>query len=488
MSCYTGPLGTEGQGICQSGTKTCGADGSFGACEGEVKPQEESCATPIDEDCDGLAPPCKGDVLWAKRFGGPGLESPGAQVAVDSAGSIILTGAFQGTVDFGGGPVVSAGANDVFVVKLDASGGHLWSTRFGDAEDQLGGAVAVDQAGNIVLIGSFHGAIDFGGGNLDSGGQRRVYVAKLDGAGNHLWSKRLGGTGSQDASSVSVGAGNEILVAGAFGETVDFDGAVLTSAGGADLFLAKLDPGGASLWARRFGDAADQFQDSIRVASLPTGGAAITGYFGGSLDLGGGPLVSAGGDDVFFCDLGSAGDHLWSRRAGGPDNQRASGIAIGPGGVRAIAGQLVGAAELGGGTVTSAGAEDALLVGLGADGANAWGRRFGDGDVQVALGAAIDGAGGLVLVGAFDGLIDLGGGPIASAGLLDAFVAKLDQTGAHLWSKRFGDAAAQTAIAAATDPQGNVIVLGTLWGTMDLGATVLTSAGFQDIFVAKLSP
>ena len=51
---YTGPAGTEGKGACVAGSKACLADGSgFGACEGEVVPAEESCATAVDDDCDG---------------------------------------------------------------------------------------------------------------------------------------------------------------------------------------------------------------------------------------------------------------------------------------------------------------------------------------------------------------------------------------------------------------------------------------------------
>src|SRR5262245_12873843 len=68
-SCYDGPPGTEGQGICKAGLRTCGANGTYGPCIGQVMPKKENCATPQDEDCDGLAPPCKGTPLWSKHYG-----------------------------------------------------------------------------------------------------------------------------------------------------------------------------------------------------------------------------------------------------------------------------------------------------------------------------------------------------------------------------------------------------------------------------------
>lgn len=55
-ACYSGPSGTSDQGICQPGTQTCEPSGDgFGACNGDVTPLEENCATPEDDDCDGEA-------------------------------------------------------------------------------------------------------------------------------------------------------------------------------------------------------------------------------------------------------------------------------------------------------------------------------------------------------------------------------------------------------------------------------------------------
>lgn len=52
--CYQGPAWTNGVGACHSGKRTCGTDGIYGACAGQVLPQDETCASPFDDDCDGL--------------------------------------------------------------------------------------------------------------------------------------------------------------------------------------------------------------------------------------------------------------------------------------------------------------------------------------------------------------------------------------------------------------------------------------------------
>lgn len=56
VPCYTGPPGTEGNGICTAGLQHCNAEGiPIGTCEGEVVPSAETCISPLDEDCDGKA-------------------------------------------------------------------------------------------------------------------------------------------------------------------------------------------------------------------------------------------------------------------------------------------------------------------------------------------------------------------------------------------------------------------------------------------------
>ncbi len=111
------------------------------------------------------------------------------------------------------------------------------------------------------------------------------------------------------------------------------------------------------------------------------------------------------------------------------------------------------------------------------------------GDAAEQSGVSVAAAGGFTLVaGDFEGTLDAGGGPLASAGARDVFVAKLDLAGEHVWSKRFGDGASQTLGSVAVDRDGNVVLTGAFAGTLDLGAGPLTSVDALDIFVAKLAP
>ena len=92
---------------------------------------------------------------WKTPAGG--MNSGQVRVSQNVAGS------FEGSIDLGGGPLASAGGDDVFVAKLDPRGNHVWSKRSGDRQAQHGRALAVDPSGNLVLAGDAQGALDFTG-------------------------------------------------------------------------------------------------------------------------------------------------------------------------------------------------------------------------------------------------------------------------------------------------------------------------------------
>ena len=107
--------------------------------------------------------------------------------------------AFSGTVNFGAGNVTSAGSTDVFVTKLNASGAHQWTTTFGGTSNDLGYGVAVDSSGNVYTTGYFAGTVNFGGGNVVSAGNNDVFVTKLNASGQLIVAVAPGGGGTPAA-------------------------------------------------------------------------------------------------------------------------------------------------------------------------------------------------------------------------------------------------------------------------------------------------
>jgi hypothetical protein len=487
--CYDGPPATAGKGSCQAGQKTCNGDGSaYGPCAGEVTPKPENCATPADDNCDGAAPVCKGDLSWAKSFGDTDNQI-GTSVGVDSMGNVLITGSFAGSANFGNGDLNTAGSGDVFLAKFDKNGYLLWSNNFGDASSQGAASMAVDPSDNVVVAGSFAGSLDFGGGALVSGGKSDIFVAKLDVSGKKMWSTSFACADDTSVVKIAVDSASNVFVFGNFSTSVTFGKDTLVGAGSGDFFLAKLDSNGAPLWSKRFGDIGDQSGAGMTVDGA--GNVLLTGTFTGALSFGGKALVASQSDnDIFVAKLDTNGDQLWSDRFGDGSDQFGAGVAVDSAGNVLLTGSFSGSVNFGGKSLDAADSgTDIFVAKLDASGGHLWSKAFGSAGDQDGTGVAVDGFGNVVVTGSFAGTVNLGNGPlaVASGALKNSFLAKIDAEGNPLWSKRFGDAGYQAEASLSVSSSGDVLLAGYFFGAVNFGADPLKSAGGSDVFVAKFS-
>lgn len=483
--CYTGPEGTKDIGLCASGTQTCADDGaSFGACEGQIIPATDDCATLEDEDCDGLPAACPGEASWAVSAG-DSTDQRLNSVAVDSTGHIVITGAFAGTISLGAQSLTSVGGFDIFVAKLDPAGNVIWAQSFGDPFDQSGNGVAVDAAGNVLLTGDFKGTVSLGGEVLASAGSEDIFVGMLDPDGKHLWSKRFGDIAYQSGRSIAADSSGNVAVLCTVEGSTSFGGSTLMTAGGADVALAKLNPGGNHLYSKIFGGPSADSASEIVIDSK--GNITVTGSFSGAATFGGASLVSAGGFDVFLARFNDAGIHLWSKGFGDAADQTGRSVDVDFMGNIVLAGAFLGAIDFGGGPLQSQGSEDVFVAKLDDMGLHIWSKGFGDPAQQIGRAVAADAAGNVIATGSLSGSADFGGGPLTSAGLSDAFLVKWSPSGEHLLSKAFGDAADQSGRALEVDSAG-ILLGGQFQGMLDLGNVTLTSSGSNDLFVARIAP
>jgi hypothetical protein len=346
--------------------------------------------------------------------------------------------------------------------------------------------VATDSHGNVIVIGYFNYQIDFGGGPLPWSGGQDTFLAKLSPSGNHLWSKSFGISGLTHGRSIAIDGDDNIIITGRFSGSADFQGGgiytTLTSAGDYDIFVAKFDPLGLPLWSDSFGDSSYQAPHDIAVG--PDGGIVIPGVFAGSVDFGDGVLTSAGGNDGFVAKFDAGGTLEWSRGFGGTGSDQANGVAIDAGGNIALIGDFENAVDFGGGALTSAGSRDVFAAVYDAAGSHVRSQRFGDTTIQYGARCSFDSTDDLLLTGYFYGSMDFGGGPIFSSGARDIFLAKLDTTGAHQWSRKFGDNHSQYVSDIDVDGNDRVVIAGDFYGSVDFGGGPLTSVDLGDVYVA----
>ncbi len=192
-----------------------------------------------------------GTFVWAVSMGGT-LSDAAVSIALDAVGNIQMGGSFNGTADFDPGVGVnnltSAGAADMFVLKLNATGSLIWVTRTGGTGDDNANQIVLDPLDNVYIGGGFNATVDFDPGagtvNLVSSGGFDISIAKLDASGNYLWAVRMGGISNEAAYSIAYHSSGTIYSTGAFDDVVDFNPgagvANLTSAGAQEVFVQKL--------------------------------------------------------------------------------------------------------------------------------------------------------------------------------------------------------------------------------------------------------
>lgn len=403
--------------------------------------------------------------VWSAGYGGTHGDR-GLSVAIDASGNVIFAGYFWGSVDFGGGPLVSA-LDDPFLVKLDSNGNHIWSQHFfGSAHPT---AIATDATGNTIMCGD-HFSIAFDGDTLTTAFYQDFFLAKFDANGNHLWHHGFGDFEPQTDPVVAVDPSGNVIFACPLTGEVDFGGGTLSSPQQFwDVAIAKFDPAGNHVWSQSFGE---EFEDETAtgVGCDANGNIYITGTYSGDIDFGGGTLPSASAN-VFVAKFDANGNHVWSDGFGDTDVQEGTGLAVNSRGVVAVTGTFFGSIDFGGGVLTDeTGVGSMFVASLNADGNPLWSQKQTSSYPWYSDDIDIDPVGNVAVVGE----ADYGA----------AFVTKYTALGALHWSGTYGGSN-NKAHSVALGTLGTVVVTGGFWYSTDFGGGPLPAAGGGDAFLVK---
>ncbi|XXY51004.1 SBBP repeat-containing protein [Sorangium sp. So ce269] len=377
----------------------------------------------------------------------------------------------------------------------DAGPEHVWSTRFGGAGRSLARGVASDRQGNVFVTGSFAGTLDLGGGaaSLVSQGDTDAFIAKLDADGNPSWGRAFGDAAGQVAWTIDVDDEGNSLVSGHFAGTVDFGEGPRSAGDTDDVFIVKLDPDGRTLWTRQIGDVAEH-QVGVSATFDAEGGVLLAGGFQGTIDLGAGPLTSAGDLDILVAKLDPDGNPLWNQTFGGPGREQAIRAAVDEiSGEVIIGGLITNTVDFGDGPLPflTSGAHGFVVLRLDPEGKLLWSRRFGELGAEDLLDVATDGEGNVLVAGSDLGpTLSLDGDTSVPPRNYDIVVAKLSPAGDPLWNERFGGAGRQYVSGLAVDVAGHVIVAGGAGGAIDFGGGPLAGSDSPQprLVLAELNP
>jgi hypothetical protein len=384
-----------------------------------------------------------GNFIWAKQLP---TNSTMECIRVDAAQNVYVTGHFSLTLDFDPGPgtfnLTSAGQNDVFILKLNASGDLLWAKNLGGTQADVALSIDVSSDGSVYTTGYFIGTSDFDPGigvsNMNSGTFGDCFISKLSSDGDYIWALQIPG-GFNQAHSLIVDGTGDIIITGTFQGTKDFDPSglsyTLTSNGSADVFIWKLNSGGGLIWAKNIGGIGSDYDESV--TTDPSGNVYVTGGFSFTPDFDPGPgtfnITSFGGDDIYVLKLAGNGSFEWAKQMGGISGEGGKDIKVDASGNVYTTGLFVNSADFDPGPstfiLTSAmSSSDIYISKLDADGNFGWALRFGEATIDQGLAMALDATGNIYNSGFFQGNVDFDPGPGVSnyiVSVRSAYILKL---------------------------------------------------------------
>jgi len=425
--------------------------------------------------------------LWATYYGGNSIDWA-KSVATDPQGNVYVVGHTLSTnfpvYDPGGGAYYqgsNAGYYDAFILKFNSGGVRLWATYYGGSHGDYANSVATDPQGNVYVVGGTYSTnfpvYDQGGGAYyQESGNLDAFILKFNSSGVRLWATYYGGNHGDYASSVATDPQGNVYVVGRTHSTnfpvYDPGGGAYyqgSRAGYEDAFILKFNSGGVRLWATYYGGSSVDWASSV--ATDPQGNVYVVGYTRSTdfpvYDPGDGAYYQgsfAGYDDAFILKFNFRGSRQWATYYGGSGDERAYSVATDPQGNVYVVGWTC-SLDFPVYNPRSCAHYRRSLVGLAKFFYNL-----------------------LVLSGAYY--------QRSNAGYRDAFILKFDSSGVRQWATYYGGSSVDDASSVATDPQGNVYVVGKTYssdfpvyklrGTYPYKSRACIDSG--DVFILKFNP
>jgi type IX secretion system substrate protein/beta-propeller repeat-containing protein len=372
----------------------------------------------------------------------------------------------------------------------------LWAKSAGGNNWDTGYCIASDLLGNVYVTGLFQSpTITFGNITLvNSSEWQDIFIVKYDPAGNVLWAKSAGGSGSDEGTSITTDTSGNIYLAGYFGSnTINFGNTTLVRNGSFDIFLAKYDSSGNLIWAKSIGGIGDD--EWPKITTDVEGNLYMSGWFqSSSIKIGNTTLVNSGGLwDFFIAKYNSHGHVIWAKGAGGSGADNVRGISTDTennvyltGGFTSpiLSFDNIFLSNAGGDTYS-----DVFIVKYSSIGSVLWAKRAGGNNFDDGYSVTTDNENNTYLTGTFfSPTINFDSKTLINSGSCDIFIAKYNPFGEVIWAKSAGGNSCDNGIDIVQDAFNNIYVTGYFSSSsIAFGSSVLTSneEGIYDIYIAK---
>jgi gliding motility-associated-like protein len=246
---------------------------------------------------------------------------------IDNSGSIIILAAFADTI-YNPYNLISYGARDLLLIKINNSGQLLWYKRMGSKSADIAGGIAIDNNDNIYVTGNFYGHCKFTAtDSLINTGNADVFIAKYNQAGTFQWAKRIGSSSTlQSSFDLKFNYENELIMIGFFKDTLIIGSTIsdidtLLGNSYTSNFIASIDLNGNHLWSKAF--LGTNNNTRFRRIDLSQNGYYFGGYYQNNLylDIDTITSYSINAYDAFIYKTDFNGNGQWVRRIRGQSTE-----------------------------------------------------------------------------------------------------------------------------------------------------------------------
>jgi PKD repeat protein len=369
----------------------------------------------------------------------------------------------------------------------------IWATYYASGSLYDGDAVSID-SGNVYLVGYSNSAIGLGTSgafSTSNAGGYDAFIAKFSSSGSRLWGTYFGGKGGDGATSSAIDNKGNIYIVGSTDSDTGLAtaGAFQTRKQGlsSDAFIAKFSSLGKRLWSTYYGYQAGAYgictdkngnvaivgecvvTDSRFYKYIATSGAYQTKYGGGILD-------------AFVAKFSSTGSRLWSTFYGGPGEESSQGIVSDSSGNLIMTGYVYDSssdtilATKGAYQTKLKGDYDAFITKFSSSGSLLWSTYYGTANTDLGNAVATDKYNNIYATGLYSG---------------NVFIAKFSSAGNFYWNTLFGGNGGESGYAIRLDSFSNIYVTGNTNSTTGIAtkdAPQKNYGGSYDAFIARFSP
>jgi uncharacterized delta-60 repeat protein len=258
---------------------------------------------------------------------------------------------------------------------------------------------------------------------------------------------------------------------------------VFSSAGYADIFISRYNPDGTLHWARRARGTKTNTGKAISVLSDDS--IVVSGDFYGTVTFGPGEgnetvLSSAGSYDIFIARYNADGTLHWAKRAGGTDCNFSPAISVLSDDSIAVTGYFKGTAAFGPGEdnetmLSSMCSSDIFIARYNADGTLHWARRAGGDYSEECYAISVLSDDSIAVTGWFEGTTTFGPGEdnetvLSSAGYINIFIARYNPNGTLHWARRAGGRGFDKGHAISVLSDDSIVASGTFGYSATFGS------------------